>query len=124
MPVFVHRSLLPLPALVGLMRKRATEMNELEEGGSVGYCSNELDQPNRHNNGHKQSKQVLCYLLYHILVLRLSWRCVFFNLNSHPFHGMNDIKACLWLFCHHFAQARKKEPILPLIKQAACFLSY
>lgn len=46
------------PALVGLMRKRATELNELEEGGVARYAQNGLDEPHKHGNGHKPSKQV------------------------------------------------------------------
>lgn len=45
------------PALVGLMRKRATELNELEEGGVARYAQNGLDEPHKHGNGHKPSKQ-------------------------------------------------------------------
>ena len=41
------------------MRKRATELNELEEGGPALYVPTGLDQPHKHSDGHKPSKQVL-----------------------------------------------------------------
>ena len=44
------------------MRKRATELNELEEGDHVLYAQNGFDQSYKHGSGHKPSKQVLCYL--------------------------------------------------------------
>ncbi|DBB18433.1 TPA: hypothetical protein ACH3X3_000077 [Trebouxia sp. C0006] len=38
------------------MRKRATELNELEEGSNAIYLSTGLDRPHRHTNGCKPSK--------------------------------------------------------------------
>ncbi len=40
------------------MRKRATELNELEEGKDAIYLPTGLDTPHQHTNGHKPSKQV------------------------------------------------------------------
>ena len=45
------------------MRKRATELNELEEGGPALYVPNGLDQPHQHSDSHKSSKQVLTSML-------------------------------------------------------------
>lgn len=45
------------------MRKRATELNELEEGGHALYVPTGLDQPHSHSDGHKPSKQVFDPLL-------------------------------------------------------------
>jgi len=40
------------------MRRRATELNELEEGNNAIYLPTGLDKPHQHTNGCKPSKQV------------------------------------------------------------------
>lgn len=45
------------------MRKRATELNELEEGGPALYVPTGLDQSYRNSDGQKPSKQVWPVLL-------------------------------------------------------------